>query len=238
MSKPIIGLSVDSSTASYYSDYPWYALRENYCDSIHQAGGIPILIPQNKDLIDDYLSLISGIIITGGNFDHDPKMYGEDYVHPSTELNAKRSAFDYALTKQALERQIPFLGICAGHQMLNIVRGGTLIQSIADEVPHALNHSQEECRHRPTHDIDLTQGSLVWECNGGHKKAAVNTSHHQSIKVVGQNLIVTARSNDGIIEAVEDSTRPFCLGVQWHPEFLVCALDRAIYKKMITVCQK
>ncbi len=237
-SKPLIGLSVDSSCDKHYSDYPWYALRENYCDTIHQSGGVPIMIPHNVDLIENYLNIVDGIVITGGNFDHDPKMYGEDFQHPKTALNPERSAFDFSLVKSSLDYDIPFLGICAGQQMLNIVRGGTLIQSIPDEMPHALNHAQEECRHRPTHDIRIVENTLLAKCNKGAQTASVNTSHHQSIKDLGQNLIINATTSDGIIEGIEDPSMTFCLGVQWHPEFFVCDLDRAIYKQFILACQR
>ena len=235
--KPIIGLSVDSSCDKYYSDYPWYALRENYCDSIHQVGGLPIMIPHNTDLIGSYLDIVDGIIVTGGNFDHDPKMYGEDFQHPKTILNPERSAFDFAIVKNTLERNIPFLGICAGQQMLNIVRGGTTLQHIPDDAPHALNHSQEECRHRPTHDINIVEGTLLAKCNQNTKVAAVNTSHHQAVKDIGRGLIINATAPDGIIEGIEDPSLPFCLGVQWHPEFFVCDLDREIYKQFILAAQ-
>lgn len=237
MKKPLIGLTVDSSCDKFYSDYPWYALRENYCDSIHQAGGVPIMIPHNHDLIDDYLDVVDGIVVTGGNFDHDPKIYGENFQHPKTKLNPERSAFDFAFVKRTLERDIPFFGICAGQQMLNIVRGGTLIQSIPDELPHTLNHSQEECRHRPTHDIHIAENSLIFKCNKDAQTASVNTSHHQAVKDLGSNLVVSATAPDGIIESIEDPSMKFCLGVQWHPEFFVCDLDREIYKQFILAAQ-
>lgn len=236
--KPLIGLSVDASTDPSYSDYAWYALRQNYCDSIVKVGGVPVLIPQIIDLIETYMSLVDGLIITGGNFDHAPELYGETIIHPTTKLNPKRSAFDYALTKSALEHRRPFLGICAGHQMLNIVRGGTLIQSIEDEFETTLNHSQEACRHQPTHDIEILTGSLLWECNQRQSHAGVNTSHHQAIKKLGSKLVASAWSEDGLIEAVEDPSLPFCMGVQWHPEFLVCDLDLALYEKFISVCRQ
>lgn len=195
------------------------------------------MIPHNTDLIENYIDIIDGLVVTGGNFDHDPKMYGEDFQHPKTTLNPERSAFDFALVKSALNHDIPFLGICAGQQMLNIVRGGTLIQCIADEMPHALNHSHEECRHKPAHDVTIVKNTLLSTCNKEKETAAVNTSHHQSIKDIGKNLIVNATAPDGIIEGIEDPSKTFCLGVQWHPEFFVCDLDREIYKQFILACQ-
>ena len=236
--KPLIGLTVDSCRDKFYSDYPWYALRENYCDTIHEAGGIPLMIPHNRELIDDYLDILDGVIVTGGNFDHDPKMYNDDYQHPKTNLNPERSEFDFAFVQRTLERDIPFFGICAGQQMLNIVRGGTLIQFIPDECPQALNHSQEECRHLPTHDLHIAENSLLMRCNHGQKEASINTSHQQAVKDLGTGLIVSATAPDGVIEGIEDPSKEFCLGVQWHPEFFVCDLDREIYRQFIIAARK
>ena len=238
MAKPIIGISMDSSREKTYSEYPWYALREHYCDTVYKAGGLPVMLPHNRELIDHYLDLVDGVAISGGDFDHDPKMYGEDFRHEKTVLNPVRSSFDFAFVEKTLERDVPFLGICAGQQMLNIVRGGTIIQHIPDECPGALNHSQAPCRHLPTHEIIITQGTLLAHCNKGLEKAAVNTSHHQAIDKVGQGLVVNAVASDGIIEGIEDPSLTFCLGVQWHPEFLVCDLDHSIYERFIEACSK
>lgn len=247
MEKPLIGISMDSSKEDTYSSYPWYALREHYCQAVEKAGGLPVMLPHSLDLIDHYLNIVDGIALSGGDFDPDPEMYGEKFCHEKTVLNPIRSAFDFALVKKTLDRNIPFLGICAGQQMLNIVRGGMLIQHIPDqwpdqrpdqrpdEHPEGLNHSQAHRRHKPTHDIILTTGTLLAHCNQDKEKASVNTSHHQAIKKVGQNLVVSAVAPDGIIEAIEDPSLAFCLGVQWHPEFLVSDFDYSIYNKFIEV---
>lgn len=233
MTKPIIGISMDSSKENTYSQYPWYALREHYCDTVHKTGGVPVMLPHTIELIDHYLDLVDGVAISGGDFDHDPKFYGQDFCHEKTVLNSPRSAFDFAFVKKSLERDTPLLGICAGQQMLNIVRGGTLIQHIPDTHPDALQHSQAQCRHLPTHDITITKGTLLAQCSKGATKVAVNTSHHQAIDKIGKDLIINAVASDGIIEGIEDPNLTFCLGVQWHPEFLVGDLDRSLYERFI-----
>lgn len=235
--KPIIGVTMDSSTCTHYSDYPWFALRENYCTSVEQAGGIVIPIPHTHAHIDFYLNMIDGLLVTGGNFDHTPSTYGDKEIHPTTSLNESRCAFDLEITKRALERDMPFFGICAGQQALNIVRGGSIIQSIPDEIENAMNHSQEECRHVPVHDIMIPKNCILFECNNNKSTTKVNTSHHQSVKNVGAGLTVTATCADGIIEGIEDLSLDFCVGVQWHPEFLVCDLDRNLYTRFIEVCR-
>lgn len=237
MKRPIIGLSMDSSVAPHYSVYPWYALRKNYCDSIADAGGIPLPLPHLPLLTDDYLDHLDGLVITGGRFDHDPKLYGESAVHPKTLLNPERTTFEFHLLKKALKKNLPVLGICGGHQLLNIVYGGTLVQYIPEAFPNALNHLQETRRHEPTHTIKITPGTLLDKCtNSG--EAAVNTSHQQAISKLGNGLIASAHTADGIIEGIEDPSRPFCVGVQWHPEFLVTDLDRKLYKLFIQSCRK
>ena len=233
MNKPLIGLTVDSSCDTSYSIYPWYALRENYADSIHQAGGIPILIPHSIDLVEHYIDLIDGLVITGGDFDHDPKLYGDDEIHEKTTVNPERTAFEYSLLQQALKVNLPFLGICAGQQLLNIVRGGTLIQYIPDAFPKAINHNQSECRHKPTHDVTVKEGTLLRSINNNKASAYVNTSHNQAVKKVGENLVVNAIAVDGVIEGIEDPNHDFCLGIQWHPEFFVGDLDREIFMRFI-----
>ena len=238
MRKPLIGISMDSSRKNTYSQYPWYALREHYCDAVSKAGGIPVMLPHNRELIDHYIDLLDGVVISGGDFDHDPKMYGEDFCHEKTVLNSARSSFDFAFVEKALEYDLPFLGICAGQQMLNIVRGGTLIQHIPDESPEFLNHSQSQCRHLPTHDIIIKSNTLLARLNKGLERVPVNTSHHQAIKKVGEGLVVNAIAPDGIIEGIEDPNLTFCLGVQWHPEFFVGALDRSIYEGFIEASAK
>lgn len=231
--KPIIGLTMDSSTAKHYSQYPWYALRENYCDSVASMHATPIPIPHIFDAIDDYLDLIDGLILTGGDFDHDPKLYHATEIHAKTMPNATRSAFEFELLKRALKRNIPFLGICAGQQLLNIYFGGDLFQHIPDDLPQALNHLQSVCRHKPQHSLLIEKDTLLFKASKGTREVFVNTSHHQAVKNVGQGLRVSAKAPDGVIEGIEHPDYDFCLGVQWHPEFIVSDFDREIYHLFI-----
>lgn len=199
-------------------------------------GAIMIPIAHNQDRIDTYLDMIDGLVITGGDFDHDPSFYNEA-PHPKTVRNSKRSSFDIELTKKALEKDIPFFGICAGMQALNIVRGGTLFQYIPEDLPHARNHQQEECRQVAVHDLDVKENTLLYKCNQNQTHNLTNTSHRQCINKVGQNLIVSGLCNDGVIEAIEDPDLQFCLGVQWHPEFLVTDLDHRIIEAFLKSCK-
>ena len=230
--KPVIGITMDYSTKTHYSDYPWFVLRENYIKCFENEGAIVIPIAHNHDRILDYLSMIDGLVITGGNFDHDPSTYGQE-KHQRTTLNSKRSEFDLAIARKAMETDLPFFGICAGMQALNIIRGGTLFQSIPDQCPDARNHQQEECRHLAVHDLIIEPNTILAQCNKNELMAKTNTSHLQSVDQVGKNLVISGRCDDGVIEAIEDPSRAFCVGVQWHPEFAVTDLDRSLIREFM-----
>jgi putative glutamine amidotransferase len=230
--KPIIGLTLDLQTQQTYSTYPWYALRQNYLDVVTRFGGMPFPLSYDVDLIDNYLNVVQGLIITGGSFDIDPQFYGEEIKQKNIQLNQPRTSFEKLLLEKALEKDIPILGICGGQQLLNVILGGNLIQDIAREVPQALNHNQELNRHLKSHDIQIEEGTLLYQWFG-QRVTQVNTSHHQAVKTLGQGVRLNALAPDGMIEGIEVPERKFCLGVQWHPEFLVSPLDNIIFQKFI-----
>ena len=129
--RPRIGVTLDSEAPGGYSKFPWFALRQNYASSIIDAGGLPLALPHvPAELIPAYLDQLDGLVVTGGAFDVDPALYGASERHPTVDLKAGRTAFEWAITKGALDRDLPVLGICGGQQLLNVVLGGTLIQHI------------------------------------------------------------------------------------------------------------
>ena len=231
---PLIGLTSDSEDASSagYSSFPWYALRENYVKVICKAGGVPIILPHEPSLIGIYLDLIDGLVITGGNFDVDPSIYGNNTCHETVKLKPKRTEFEMNITMEAIERDMPLLGICGGQQLLNVILGGTLIQHIPDEIEDALQHEQRNPRNEPSHVVSIQEGSLL------HKivdkvKMNVNSAHHQAVKTVSDSTIINARTSDGVIEGIEARDRKFCLGIQWHPEFETDSSDLCILTAFI-----
>lgn len=218
MTKPIIGIIPDYEESGEYAPIPWYALRENYISSITQAGGIPLIIPYETDFIIEYLSRINGLLITGGNFDINPEIYGNNETHETVNLKNKRTNFEIAITKKAFADKMPILGICGGEQLINVVLGGTLIQHIPDEIDNALEHEQKNPRHEPSHEISIKEGTLLHKIVG-QSSLQVNSSHHQAVKDPGNNLIINATAPDGVVEGIEATNHPFCLGVEWHPEY-------------------
>ena len=138
--KPIIGITLDEENKHTYSKYPWYAARKNYVDSINKAGGVGIFLPNSPEAIDRYISIINGLVVTGGDFDIDPQIYGENVISSKVSVKENRTNFEYKLTSKALKKDKPVLGICGGQQLINVVLGGTLIQHIPDAIETKINH--------------------------------------------------------------------------------------------------
>ncbi len=230
--RPVIGVTLDSEPPGGYSKLPWYALRENYCDVLAGLGAVPVALPHEPELVDDYLALIDGLVITGGAFDVDPALYGADERHATVRLKERRTRFEWAITERALEADLPILGICGGQQLLNVVLGGRLIQHIPDSVPDALAHEQPNPRTEPGHEVLVVPGTLLHRLTGT-ERLLVNSAHHQAAETVGPGILVSGRAPDGVIEAIEDPRRRFCLGVQWHPEYRIGPGDVAILEGLI-----
>jgi len=236
MAQPIIGLTLDREEAGGYSKtHPWYALRENYCDAIVAAGGVPVLLPHEDAAIGSYLALIGGLVVTGGAFDVDPSLFGAASRHESVTLKERRTDFELAITRAAIARDLPVLGICGGQQLLNVALGGTLVQHIPDEIPNALAHEQPNPRTEPGHVVRLLPGTKL-QAIAGADELAVNSAHHQAVKAPAPGLVIDAVAADGVIEGIEHPARRFCLGVQWHPEYLLSDGDRRLFAAFIAAC--
>lgn len=230
--RPVIGVTLDSEPPGGYSKQPWYALRENYCDVIARAGGLPIALPHEPGLAEPYLALVDGLVVTGGAFDVDPALYGAGERHGTVRLKERRTRFEWAVTDGAVRRGLPLLGICGGQQLLNVVLGGTLIQHIPDALPQALPHEQTNPRDQPGHEVLVTRGTLLHRITGADR-LPVNSAHHQAAERVGTGVVVSATAPDGVIEAIELPRHPFCLGVQWHPEYGISAGDTALIEALV-----
>ncbi|MBS0235720.1 MAG: gamma-glutamyl-gamma-aminobutyrate hydrolase family protein [Proteobacteria bacterium] len=230
--QPIIGITIDYSQKELYSKYPWYALRVDYADAISTHGGVPLLLPYDVAAIEQYAQIIDGLLISGGDFDIHPKYYGQD-INSEYVVNVidSRTRFEIALLERAISISMPVLGICGGMQLLNVYSGGSLIQHVPDK-GGTVTHQQPHPKCQPHHDIKVQEDSLL------HSIAAdaiykVNSTHHQAVDKLGKHLKVSAMAEDGIIEAIEHVSHPYCIGVQWHPEYMRSEQDRNLMHSFV-----
>ncbi len=230
--RPLIGVTLDAEQPGGYSKYPWYALRANYTQAIAGSGGLPVALPHDPALAAAYLDRIDALVVTGGAFDVDPALYGDPERHATVVLKETRTTSELGLVRGALARDMPVLGICGGEQLLVVALGGSLMQHIPDSVPGALEHEQPNPRDQPSHPITIMPGTLLHRVVGT-TAMQVNSAHHQAIRDPGRWATVNATAPDGVIEGVEDARYTFCLGVQWHPEFLIDPGDKRIFKALV-----
>jgi len=197
-----------------------FYLGRHYSEAVEAAGGVPVhlgLIP-NAGYISAAIDELDGFLLPGSDSDVDPLRYG---VEPHPKLGTVqpiKDETDLLVLAEVEKRRLPLFAICFGMQVLNVSRGGTLIQDISSQVSNAIKHEQGAPRDRPSHGIKLTKSSFLASL-AGDDRALVNSHHHQAIDTVGRELVAVAWASDGLIEAVED-VRPehFVIGVQWHPE--------------------
>jgi putative glutamine amidotransferase len=237
MVKPLIGITLDHEEPGGYAQSPWYALRQNYSDAVAKHGGIPFMLPYHPDLAEHYLGMIQGLVITGGNFDIDPSIFGDSSKHATVTTKPARTQFESAMLQGALERNLPILGICGGEQLLNVALGGTLIQHIPDSIPGCLEHEQKTPKHLPSHSVTVEAGTLLHRITG-KSEFMVNSTHHQAVRAPGKGAVINCRAPDTVIEGIEAPDYTFCLGVQWHPEYLATAEDNAIFAAFLEACKQ
>ena len=231
MKKPIIGITLDNEESGQYSKFPWYAIRQNYLHSIEDLGAIPFPLSHSLNTINDIASLIDGIIITGGNFDIHPSIYGKKNINSRNKKNI-RTTFEMQLCKLGLNKNIPILGICGGEQLINVCLGGTLIQDIKSLNYETLDHEQSNPRNETSHEIFIVSQTKLHSII--HQPSImVNSAHHQAVDKLGKNLIINGTSKDGIIESIEHTNHKWCIGIQWHPEFLITKFDKLIIADFI-----
>ena len=224
--KPVIGITGNYGELTC-------KLAEGYYKSVVRAGGVPVIIPplSDTDVIINTLERLDGLILSGGA-DYDPHYAGEEPWPTLGTINQERDLPELFITQLAYNRQLPILGICRGIQTLAMVLGGHVRQDISDIQQH--NHSQEEDRNIATHTVSIEKDSLLFRIyeqeqqrstfNVQRSMLSVNSFHHQAVDETGPRFRVIARSDDGIIEAMESTEYKSILGVQWHPECLETGL--------------
>ena len=196
------------------------------------GGGLAPIIAHYPEEAAHYADRLDGLIVTGGDFDLDPRLYGESTIHERVTIKHRRTQFEWALVEAMLRQDKPVLGICGGQQLLAVILGATLIQHIPDALPSALAHEQPNPRTESGHAVTVVPDSLLFHIVQ-KKTLHVNSAHHQAVRSVPDTLIVNAFAPDGIIEGIEAPRYRFCLGVQWHPEYHVDSADGRLFDSLI-----
>lgn len=209
--RPMIGLTGNCADIDI-------TIRNYYHKQIVAAGGVPVIIPPvaDKDVIINTLERLDAIILTGGA-DYNPLWAGEEPSANLHHINAQRDLPELLITRLAYNRNIPMLGICRGIQTLAMALDGKVIQDISETIPNTIKHSQDADTCEPTHSVSVAEGSMLHDVYD-KDKLYVNSFHHQAVGDCGPKFIVTAKANDGVVEAIESSEFRKIMGVQWHPE--------------------
>jgi putative glutamine amidotransferase len=225
--RPLIGITTYAEPSVRWGawDLPTALVPLDYVRAIERAGGRPLLVPPSLDGIEETLDALDGLIFSGGS-DLDPATYGAE-PHPETNgVRPERDSAELALLQAALARDLPVLAICRGSQVLNVARGGDLVQHLPDVV------GDEKHKHTPgtfgDHEVEIDPATRLGAIVGD--RAPVKSHHHQGFGRLGEGLRESARADDGTVEAIEDPARRFAIGVLWHPE---AGEDAALFRALV-----
>lgn len=215
--------------------------QHDYEEAVRRAGGDVRILDHRTDRPEDVVAEVDGILLPGGD-DVLPSLYGAAPHSAFEPAEPGRDSFELELAQRAGDANLPLLGICRGIQVLNVARGGTLVQDISSELPDALAHEVSDTPFTIAHDVWVTEGTLLYQLLRERidgDACPVNSRHHQAVQKVGAGLIVSATAPDGVVEAVEDPSQRFCVGVQWHPEnFYRTGEFRALFEGFIAAARE
>jgi putative glutamine amidotransferase len=212
--RPVIGITTYAEQARWGQwDLPAALIPFSYVRAIEAAGGRPLLVPPSEEGVEETLGALDGILFSGGG-DLDPTLYDAD-PHPATSgVRTERDRAELALLEAALARDLPVLAVCRGSQVLNVARGGDLVQHLPEVVGDEKH--KERLGFFSEHEVAVSSDSRLNALVGS--RGPVKSSHHQGFGRIGERLVATAWADDGTIEAIEDPSRRFAVGVLWHPE--------------------
>ncbi len=245
--KPMIGIScmynsgneIGRATGMGLEGQDWNYVSGDYVYAVRRAGGIPVLLPHigSKEVLDDLIDRLDGLLVTGGE-DVDPQRYGQRMKGYCGAIVPQRDEEDLAAVRRAYQTGKCILGICRGIQILNVAMGGTVYQDLEKEGGFAHHMVMQSPKEFPSHQDRFVEGSLLRSIFGAEH--SVNSYHHQAVREPGENVTVTAYSEDGVPEGIEVSGgAPFVVGVQWHPEMMSASEDHlALFRAFVDACKK
>lgn len=211
----------------------------DYMEAVLRAGGLPVALPVTEDenAMREMLDRVDGLLLSGGA-DVGPDMYGEETLPCCGETEPRRDRFEFPLCRLALEKDMPILAICRGHQVLSTALGGDMYQDIGEQFSKQLKHPQYDTPRDKVHSVRVEEGTLLYAIVGS-RQLEVNSRHHQAVKTPGKGLKVNAWGSDGLIEGVELPGKKFALGVQWHPESLSDRYPeaQALFNAFVEACE-
>lgn len=229
--RPIVGITAYVTPARFGAwDVETALVPLDYVRAVERAGGRPLLVPPSEEGLEETLESLDGLVFSGGS-DLDPDLYGQP-AHPETvDVVPERDRAELTLLTAALARDLPVLAICRGSQVLNVAAGGDLVQHLPDDVGH------DGHRHTPgefaEHDVALDEGTRLGALLGA--QAPVKSHHHQGFGRIGTGLQVSGHADDGSVEALEDPSRRFTIGVLWHPE---AGEDMRLFEELVTEAER
>jgi putative glutamine amidotransferase len=229
MSQPLIGITtyVEPASWGHWNEVEAALVPYEYVRAVERAGGRALLVPPDEDGNAEVLDTLDGLIFSGGN-DLAPQTYGASEDPATNGTNPARDRGEVALLTAALERDLPVLAICRGVEVLNVVRGGDLVQHLPDIVGH--EEHRAVVGEFSEHMVRVDPSSRIEEVRG-----AVKSHHHQGLGRIGEGLREVAWAEDGVVEAVEDTEKPFVVGVLWHPE---AGEDQRLFEQLVEAARK
>jgi putative glutamine amidotransferase len=229
--RPLVGITSYAEDARWgVWELPAALVPLAYVRAVERAGGRPLVVPPSAEAVEETLDALHGLVLSGGA-DLDPASYGAEPHAETDGVRPERDGAELALLEAALARDLPVLAVCRGSQILNVARGGDLVQHLPEVVGHE--------GHKDTpgvfsdHDVEVVSGTKLHDVVGG--RAPVKSHHHQGYGSLGKGLRESARAEDGTVEAIEDPSRRFALGVLWHPEE---GEDAALFEALVAEARR
>ncbi len=233
--RPLILLTPDENEHdTRRGPVPHHHIEKSYGQAVLDAGGLPWVMPYTTDdaVLDEVMARVDGVVLTGGAFDIDPGLFGEAPHEKLGTLKPRRTAFESAVYRRARALDRPVLAVCGGMQLVCALRGGTLWQDIWTQTDTTVPHEQDPPKAAAGHEVTVVADTLFASIVGP-ETLGVNSTHHQAVRTLPDDLVCSARAPDGIVEAFEDPAAGWMIGVQWHPEAMPAERHQALYRALV-----